>query len=91
MPPDASSVREAELARVVATEQDASTLREHMKEIIEGAALYPSGKHTVDSGREASLIRDCQDCVREWIQAVGVSSGTRWMGVLASPGRMVPR
>jgi|HubBroStandDraft_4_1064222.scaffolds.fasta_scaffold10478_2 hypothetical protein len=42
MPADASSVREAELARVVATEQDASTLREHMKEIIEGAAFKGS-------------------------------------------------
>jgi hypothetical protein len=26
---------------------------------------YPSGKHTVDGGRKASLIRDCQDYVRE--------------------------
>src|SRR5882762_3349597 len=42
MPPDASSVREAELARVVATEQDASRLREHVKEIVEGAAFKGS-------------------------------------------------
>jgi len=39
---DASSVREAELAKIVATEQDASTVREHVKEIVEGAAFKGS-------------------------------------------------
>jgi hypothetical protein len=45
-------------------------------------------KHTVD---RRGKRRDYQACVREVIQAVGVSSGTRWMDVLASPGRMLPR
>ena len=39
---DASSVREAELAKIVATEQDASTVREHVKEIVEGVAFKGS-------------------------------------------------
>jgi len=39
---DASSVREAELAKIVATEQDAATVREHVKEIVEGAAFKGS-------------------------------------------------
>src|SRR6266853_654803 len=39
---DASSVREAELAKIIATEQDASTVREHVKEIVEGAAFKGS-------------------------------------------------
>ena len=43
------------------------------------------------NGCWADYFRDCQACVCEWIQAVGVSSGARWMDVLASPGRMVPR
>jgi hypothetical protein len=42
MPPDTSSVREAELARTVATEKDASTLREHIKEVVEGEAFKGS-------------------------------------------------
>ncbi len=42
MTPDASNAREAELARIVATEQDASTLQEHIKEIVEGTAFKGS-------------------------------------------------
>src|SRR5260370_19649659 len=42
MPPDTSSGREAELARIVATGKDASTLREHIKEIVEGEAFKGS-------------------------------------------------
>ena len=39
---DATVVREAELSKVVANEQDASTVREHVKEIVEGAAFKGS-------------------------------------------------
>jgi len=56
MTPDASNAREAELARIVATEQDASTLQEHIKEIVEGTAFKGSHrsaqflKYIVDQG-----------------------------------------
>jgi len=43
--------------------KDRTTL--NTKGIFTVTQLYPSGKHTVDGGRKASLIRDCQDYVRE--------------------------
>jgi hypothetical protein len=71
MPPDTSSVREAELARIVATEQDAWTLREHIKEIVEGAAF--KGSHR--SGQFLKYVVDQAiaghfECLKERIIGV---------------------
>ncbi len=71
MPPDTSSVREAEIARIVATEKDASTLREHITEIVEGAAFKGSHrsaqflKYIVDQA-----IAGHFDCLKE--RVIGV-------------------
>jgi hypothetical protein len=71
MTPDVSNVRVTELARIVATERDASALREHIKEIVEGAAF--KGSHR--SGQFLNYVVDQAiaghfECLKERIIGV---------------------